>query len=119
MAVTFPDVKMCLPSPRILLCALLGIAPLAGSAAAVNEPSGTTRIIIGWHDLADAGATTGTIHPRFQSLAGRSGRALARGWNIGGAWSVLQFEQPIAHRDLPGTLAALRADPRVQFAVAD
>lgn len=111
--------RQCTASLRILLCALLWALAAAPSVAAADRAP-ATRVIIKWRNAPTAAAQPPQATPtRLASLATRSGRPVARGWNIGGGLSVLQFGEPLAGTDLHAALAALRTDPEVELAVAD
>lgn len=56
---------------------------------------------------------------RFESLRLRNASHVARGWNIGGPLSVVQLGREQRGEQLAATLAALHADPDVEFAVPD
>lgn len=106
------------PVLPLLLSALLCV-PLA-TAAAAEPAAGTARVIVKWRDRGTPGALESAATPeRISNLALRSGRTLARGWNIGGSLSVLQLGQRQSGANLAATLAALRADPDIELAVAD
>lgn len=102
-----------------LIPALLCLAP-AWVVAASPPAESVSRIIIQWRsDQAPEQATPAATPQRLESLRKRSGRANARGWNIGGPLTVLQLDQAQSGAELSTTLAALRADPEVALAVPD
>lgn len=112
--------RPCIPSLRILLCALLWVLAAVPAAAAADTGAPVARVIIKWRSAPDAAAPPPQVDtPRLRSLASRSGHPQAHGWNLGGGLSVLQFGRPLAGHDLLATLDTLRADPDVELAVAD
>lgn len=116
MAVTFVNVKTGPASLRLMICALLWALAAVAAAADARDPA-TTRIIVKWRDTA---ATPAHVTPaRLRAVSERSGRRLARGWNLGGSLSVVQLPEPLSGRDLDTALAQLRADPEIELAVAD
>lgn len=103
---------------RILVLALPWAWPAAALAASPSHTPAPVRIIVKWRDEAPGHPRHATA-PRLKMLAGHGSRALERGWNIGGGLSVMQLSgRPSAH-ELDALLAALRADPEVEFAALD
>ena len=107
------------PTPA-LICILLCLAP-AAAVAATPAADSSSRIIVQWRaGSAPAQAAAQAATPqRLESLRMRSGQGRARGWNIGGPLSVLQLDEAQSGTQLAATLAALRADPDVEFAEPD
>lgn len=99
---------------------LLAAVPELASAAAADSLAATTRVIIKWRDASPGDGSMLAAKPsRFESLRSRNSSRFARGWNIGGPLSVLQLEREQRGDQLSATLAALRADPDVEFAEPD
>ncbi len=97
-----------------LLLALLPAATLAATRAA---PVDTDRVIIKWRSTP--ASIEARADERASGLAARIGRALAPGRDVGNQISVLHLASRQRGAQLGATLAALRADPTVEFAVPD
>lgn len=107
---------------RVLAALLLALSCAApGVLAATPAESVTSRIIVQWRSAASVpgAADTAATPARLAALRTRTLRRLEHGWNIGGSLSVLQLEQPQTGAELTATLAALREDPDVEYAVPD
>jgi serine protease len=99
---------------QALLLALLPTTVLAATRAA---PVDTDRVIIKWRSTP--ASIEARADERARGLAARVGRALAPGRDVGNQISVLHLAARQRGEQLEATLAALRADPAVQFAVPD
>jgi len=96
---------------------LLALLPTASLAASRDAPLDTDRVIIKWRSTP--ASIEARADERASGLAARVGRALAPGHDVGNQISVLHLAARQRGAQLDATLAALRADPTVEFAVPD
>lgn len=96
---------------------LLALLPPLVPAAARDAPADAERVIIKWRSTP--AAIEARADERARGLAARVGRALTPGREVGNQISVLHLASRQRGAQLEATLAALRADPTVEFAVPD
>jgi len=101
---------------RVRLLAILLPVLFSTGQVAVAADAHSERIIVKWRDAPDAAPRARQQHVR--ELADRLGHPFTAARNLGGRLSVMQLA---AGQDaqLAATLAALRADPEVEFAEPD
>jgi serine protease len=98
----------------MMAIALAALAPHAAWAGAALPP--TDRIIIKWHD--PSGITDSSAHS-WRRLSARTDAPMTQGRRIGGGMQVLHVVGLRGSVEMERVLAALRADPAVEFAEPD
>lgn len=102
--------------PALLVRPLLAIALAALCCPKVDAASATDRVIVKWREAGNGWVDDAA---EARALRARSGRAVSLARPLGGGMSLLRLEEDTQDGQLDRTLAALRADPRVQFAEPD